>query len=89
MNEPTAYPDLHSRLRAIWAAPFVTGDIVVDVTVYREADQRAADIILLAETYGMLGVLSNADDFVGLLAMSNQLTGIHDAVKSRMGGSSS
>jgi hypothetical protein len=85
MNAPNAYPDLHSRLRALWAAPFVTGDIAADVTVYQEADQRASDVILLAETYGAMELLGNADDFVGLLAVSNHLTGIHDAVKALKG----
>jgi hypothetical protein len=77
MNRPTAYPDEHSRLRAIFAQPFVTGDdIEADAVAYREADQHAADIILLAETFGMLGVLSHADDFVGVLAMSDFLVGM-------------
>jgi hypothetical protein len=85
MSNPSAYPDLHSKLRALWATFFQTGDIAGDIAVYKQADERAASIIALAEKLGMLGELNTVDDFGGLIAMANELATVAEMVKARMG----
>jgi len=85
MNTPTAYPDLHSRLRALWATFYQTGEVADDIEVYKQADERAAAMIALADKLGMLGILSHVDDYVGLMAMADELANVAEGVVKRMG----
>jgi hypothetical protein len=85
MSAPSAYPDLHSKLRALWATFYQTGEVADDIEVYKQANESAANMIALAEKLGMLGELSHVDDYVGLMAMADELATVAEMVKARMG----
>jgi hypothetical protein len=84
MSNPSAYPDLHSKLRALWATFYQTGEVADDIAVYKQADERAANMIALAEKLGMLGILSHVDDYTGLMAMADELATTAEMVQQRM-----
>jgi hypothetical protein len=58
--------DEQTRLRSLYAAPLLTGDVSIDQKVLLVADGRAAGVLFMAKALGMLDTVEDCDDFEDL-----------------------
>jgi hypothetical protein len=60
------HPDEQSRLRSLYAAPLLTGDVAIDQKVLVIAEGRASAVLFMAKALDMLDIVEDCDDFEDL-----------------------